>query len=372
MRASRHGVPLRFALVGAALLHLVLLPSVLHQAQDLYVSLFYGKMWSVHGANPHVAMPLDLANDPWLRFLPRWRDQPSVYGPLWTMLSGGVVRVTGGSLLGAFLLMKAIMVGATIGTCALMAQAARARGRNAGATVLLYAWNPVVLAAVGMGAHPDGLVALFLVGAVVAHDRARTLSAVALLTAAALVKPYAALALIVYLAAPWRRARPTTVRALGVGSAMTALAYAPFWEGARTFTGLARATRFATDSPATAIEAAIRWFTNVTVADALTRTLGAALLFATIVVVARRARAAADPWPGVGLVLAVYGLVSPWYLYWHHVGLLALAAVATTSATRAGAYAFSATAMLPVGGVSSVLRYAIPVGVYARSSRAQR
>ncbi|HWC32068.1 MAG TPA: hypothetical protein VG709_02970, partial [Actinomycetota bacterium] len=53
-RASRRGVSLRLAVGGTALLAALLLPAAATQSQDVYAYLFYGKIWSLHGANPYV------------------------------------------------------------------------------------------------------------------------------------------------------------------------------------------------------------------------------------------------------------------------------------------------------------------------------
>jgi ABC-type proline/glycine betaine transport system permease subunit len=74
-------------------------------------------------------------------------------------------------------------------------------------------------------------------------------------------------------------------------------------------------------------------------------------------------------------VFAAYLAVTPWFLPWHLVGLLALAAVAASAPLRAAAYAFSGTASLTasVGGtgwgraLQTGLRYGVPAAAWLRA-----
>src|SRR5918996_2336903 len=129
-------VPVRWALAGTAAIHLVVVPAALTQSQDLYAYLFYGKMWATHGANPYVDLPLRFAPDPWFAWM-RWPDQVSVYGPLWTILTGGVAGLSGGSLGCAFVLSKALVVLLGLATVLGVIPAAGDRGVPAGRALLI-------------------------------------------------------------------------------------------------------------------------------------------------------------------------------------------------------------------------------------------
>jgi hypothetical protein len=376
--ASRRGVSLGTALAGAAALHLVLLPAALSQSQDVYAYLFYGKMWAVHGANPVADLPLLFASDPWFPWL-RWPDQPSVYGPLWTMLTGGIVRVSGDSLMAALLLVKTAVVALTAAAVAGLVRAARTRGLDPGRAVLWFSWNPIVLVSLPLGGHADAAVAACWVWALLQDRRGRTLAASLILTAAALVKTYAGIALVVYLVALFRR-RERWVRDAVAATGLAVLAYLPFLAGGRTLSGLVRLADQVSASLGGGVELLLRTFVPEDVAAGVVLAIGVAVVVTVIAVCARQAGFAKDPWPAVSAAFLAYVAVTPWFLYWHQVGLLALAAVAASGPVRTAAYTFSGTSMLTAsfGGsawgrvVQTALRYGIPAGAYALTRRRDR
>ena len=373
--ASRRGLSLRTALTGAAVLHLVLLPAALTQSQDVYAYLFYGKMWAVHGANPVAELPLRFGSDPWFAWM-RWPDQPSVYGPLWTMLTGGIARLSGESLMGALLLVKAAVVGLTTVAVAGLVREAQARGIDPGRVVVLFAWNPVVLVSLPLGGHADAAVAACWGWAALQDRRGRTVTAALLLAAAALVKAYAAIALVVYLVALIRR-RAGWVRAGVAAAGLAVLSYLPFLAGERTLAGLVRAADEASASLGGGVEMLLRAFLPEDLAAGIVLVAGLAVIVTVITVSASREGFADDPWPAVSAAFLTYVAVTPWFLYWHQVGLLAVAAVAASGPVRAAAYAFSGTSMLtasfdgsPWGRtVQTALRYGVPAGAYLMTRR---
>src|SRR6266508_2718904 len=93
---------------GAVLLHALVLFAPLPQSQDFYQYLFYGRMQAVHGANPMVIHPSQFRTDPWYFWI-RWYSWPSVYGPVWTLISFGVVKAVGQTLAGAFVGLKLVI-----------------------------------------------------------------------------------------------------------------------------------------------------------------------------------------------------------------------------------------------------------------------
>jgi hypothetical protein len=371
--ASRAGLRTGWAVSGAAVLAGLLLPAALTQSQDVYAYLFYGKVWAVHGANPYTELPLRFASDPWFAYV-RWPDQTTVYGPVWTMLTGGIAWLSGGSILLAFGLAKGLA--GVLGAASLigLVVAARDRGHDPGRTVLLFAWNPLVLVSVALGGHADVAVAAAVLWAVVADRRRRPMVATFLLVLATLVKAYAALALAVYLFALLRRGRGLFFRAAAVVAASVALAYLPFWAGSETFSGLARIAGRSSASLAGGIEALLAVGASDEVARLVVRVAGAAIIGAVILHTARSQGLPTDPWPGSVLVLAAYVVVTPWFLAWHLVGPLALGLVAATTSVRRGLLAFSGTSMLTLGGtnpwgrgIQTVVRYGVPVAAGAGS-----
>ncbi|MGH2724396.1 MAG: hypothetical protein ACRDI0_09060 [Actinomycetota bacterium] len=242
-------------LAVAAVVYLLLVAAQAQQSQDVYQYLVYGKMTGA-GVNPYVVAPFRF-DDPWLAFS-RWDDTTTVYGPVWTLLTAGVTRLAGDSLLGGFLGVKVLTAVLAVGAAALLARALSVSPDRAGRAVVAFAYNPLVVFSVGLGAHADATVAAALAGAVLAERRGRVLGTTLLVTAAALVKAYAGLALVAWLIAVARRrgARAALVHG-GSAVALAVAAYAPFWAGASTLSGIGRVGRLASASLAGSVVRAL-------------------------------------------------------------------------------------------------------------------
>jgi hypothetical protein len=376
--ATRGGISLRVAAISGGALHVIVLLAPLTQSQDLYSYLFYGKMWAVHGANPYTALPIAFASDSWFPWV-QWADQASVYGPLWTFVSGGVARVAGDSLAVGYVAMKLVVLALGAASVIGMARASVARGEGPGRNVLLALWNPLVIVALPLGGHADVAVVAAILWAVVADRRGRPLPATLALTAAWLVKAYAAIVLLVYLLSLARRSSRTAVFATSVAAAVTGLAWLPFWEGLSTFSGLAEIAGRASASLGGQLQLLLEGPLGLELASTTVRIAGAAIVFAVIVILARRPGFAADPWPAAAAAFLAYVAVTPWFLYWHFVGPLALALIAGSPAISATGLTFSGTAMLTAsfGGtwwgrlLQTILRYGAPAAAGVRVATRQ-
>jgi Glycosyltransferase family 87 len=376
VRGAGSTVRVRWALAGTAILHVLVLPAALTQSQDLYAYLFYGKMWAVHGANPYVDLPLRFSADPWFPWM-RWPNQVSVYGPLWTLLTGGVAALSTGSLAWAFALSKALVGVLGVATVSGLIRAARHRGVPAGWALVMVAWNPLVIVSLPLGGHADVAVTAAWAWALVADRRGRTTVATLLLAAATLVKAYAGVVLVVYLLVLARR-RARVGRAAGAAVALAGLAYAPFWEGWRTFTGLAEIGSRASASLGGGVQLLLGTMIPETAAAWIVRAAGLAVIALVIARGASSDRFASDPWPAATAAFVAYLVVTPWFLYWHLVGALVLSVLAASQRLRAGVFAFSGTAMLTASFgstwwgrvVQTSLRYGIPAAAFIRARRA--
>jgi hypothetical protein len=365
---SRGGISFWPAALAGGALHMIVLLAPLTQSQDLYAYLFYGKMWAVHGANPYTVLPVAFASDAWFPWM-QWADQASVYGPLWTLVSGGVARLAGDSLAASYVLMKGVILALGVASIMGIARASELRGRSPGRDVLLGMWNPLVIVALPLGGHADVAVVAAALWALVADRRGRPLVATLLLTAAWLVKAYAVVVLIVYLLALARRRLPLALQAAALAAGSTALTWLPFWKGLQTLEGLVEVARRASASLAGQLQLLLTGPLGEDVAGTIVRIAGALVVTAVVLMLSRRDGFAEDPWPAATAAFVAYVAVTPWFLYWHLVGPLALAIVAGSPAIRAATLTFGGTAMLTasLGGSSwgrflqACLRYGPPV-----------
>ncbi|HEY2161751.1 MAG TPA: polyprenol phosphomannose-dependent alpha 1,6 mannosyltransferase MptB [Solirubrobacteraceae bacterium] len=169
----------------AAMYALVLLaPPLL--STDVFSYQFYGRMGSVYGANPYLAGPHALALDPLFPYIgAKWSYTPTVYGPLFTALSYVLAPL---SIAASALAYKAIAAFASVGTIALLWNAARLRGIDPIRAVALVGLNPLIVVYGVGGAHNDLLMMLFVVAGIYFLLAHRDRSAGAAMVTAAVVK----------------------------------------------------------------------------------------------------------------------------------------------------------------------------------------
>jgi hypothetical protein len=155
---------------------------------DIFSYVMYGHISAIYNLNPYIYPPNYFPGNPLLDWIhPIWHDQPSVYGPLWTVLgwvmarlvapldgvtqtmSDGQVLQTG--LMDQVFAYKLLMNGVQIVNLVLvwwllgrvMADKPRARL----AAFVVFAWNPLMLFDAAGNAHNDALMVTLLLLAVV-------------------------------------------------------------------------------------------------------------------------------------------------------------------------------------------------------------
>lgn len=195
--AWRGRITVRLALTLGIAFNLLMLAVPLLLSRDVYNYAMYGRILSVHHANPYVAVPADYPADPIFELSgEKWRTIPAVYGPAFIALSAGVTKVVG-SATGLILAFKLIAVAASIATMLVVARLTqKVWPKRAAFAVVMFGWNPVVLFHSVASGHNDLLVALTIAGAIALVFARRPLLAAAVLTLGALVKVTAALPLV--------------------------------------------------------------------------------------------------------------------------------------------------------------------------------
>jgi hypothetical protein len=153
---------------------------------DIFSYQMYGRMGALYGFNPYVAGPHALALDPLFGFVGgKWSYTPTVYGPLFTIVSYILAPL---SIAANALAYKSIAAISSLGTVALVWNAARLRQMNPVKAVALVGLNPLtVIYGVG-GGHNDLLMLLLLMSAVYLLLLNRERSSGAMLVVAAAAK----------------------------------------------------------------------------------------------------------------------------------------------------------------------------------------
>jgi hypothetical protein len=189
--AYADAVRVRWAVVAIVILTVMFTIAPPLFSRDVFNYIDYGRLGAIHHLNPYVHGPIAAHHDPIFPFV-RWRHTPSVYGPLFTLVSFAVAPL---GLAGALWTLKAITGAAALGCVALVWRCARRVGTSPVFAVLLLGLNPVFLVLAVAGAHNDVLALFVLMVALTFALGRRTALAGASLVGAIAVKATAGLAL---------------------------------------------------------------------------------------------------------------------------------------------------------------------------------
>jgi hypothetical protein len=220
--------------VGAALLFFLMaviaLPNV---NRDIYNYIVSGRVAAVYGANPYDLAPDRFPDDALYRYASaRYTGYAGDNKmPVWMLLNVALARLGGDNPVANLLLYRAMFLLFNIGNLALIARILRtAQPQRQLAGLVIYAWNPIVVA-YGQS-KVDTVMVFFLLLAVLALLQERRKLAFVVLGVSALVKlitlPLIAVYWLYMLRVRGARELATATALLG----LTVLAlYAPFWYG---------------------------------------------------------------------------------------------------------------------------------------------
>lgn len=171
----------------------------------------------LHGENPYAVAPdaTGLPVDPAVRAEVNHADMTAIYPPAMLGVHGVVQALLPGRTGFRFFSILAVLATGVLILSLLVQE------RKSPAYAAAWLWNPVVVLHLSGEAHHDAFMALPLVAALIAYRRGRPALAIVLASAAALLKPVAAPALLFLLLA-------TGVRRAWIPATLALLLYLPF------------------------------------------------------------------------------------------------------------------------------------------------
>jgi len=377
----RTGAP-RWAIlaIGAGCGLLLFIPPTIG-SHDIYSYLLYGKMLARDHVNPLVTSPAALGHDPWLRLV-LWKHTPSVYGPLWSYATAGVVAATGARLGPSLYIVKGLSVAGVAAAAILLPRLVRGDDRERDFVAAALVWNPLVLFSVAGEGHVDGALLGLIVAGLYCYRRERLPLAAAFLLSASLITIYCLVFVLFFVIDVIRKRDVRVWAATASLSAIAVGAYLPLWRGMRTLSALAAVgAHFTPTLPNVLRDLVEDGLESGGVRPSIANAAGlngarVASLVALAVAVAWLAWRRADrpiEWRWA-MAFGAYVLTAPWFLPWHAIPYVGLGLLAGAGGRRSAlgwsALALSATSLIGV----ALVRFGAPilafVSGYVRDRRA--
>jgi len=221
---------------------LFLMPGVF--TTDMFSYVIYGRIAGSYHGNPFIEFPALYDREQVVQWIPAiWLRAPSMYGPLWVDLSAALDRFVGSAPIAtqvlAYRAVANVAQAINVGLFTLIV--GRFGIRVALPSVLLFAWNPLLLFEFAGSGHNDVLMLTFVLLAVALCVRRWMPAAIVALALSAMVKYVTVLALPLFLVY-WARRQQGLARQvaalIGGGllfAAVIAALYAPWYVGPETF-----------------------------------------------------------------------------------------------------------------------------------------
>lgn len=161
-------------------------------ALDVVLYVVRARLWTLYGASPMIALPMNYAYDPFITLAGEYAKQPSPYGPLWELVAQipmqmGITGIASGVIAMKFIsLLSYLGTGILIGWHAL--QDSSKYNVSSATSLAFFALNPLVLMQVIGNGHNDMLMLYLITLGLVLWQRGEWAWATLALTLATLIK----------------------------------------------------------------------------------------------------------------------------------------------------------------------------------------
>jgi alpha-1,6-mannosyltransferase len=319
-----------WALTIPIALNLVLVPWLPQLSQDAFSYLAHGYLGVFPGNNPLIQAPEDALDTPFGPELSAfgWRSFRAItpYGIFWTRVEMAVATVCGGNVFAGIVLLKLVVVAASLGTGRLIwLILGRIHPCLQLQGTLAYLWNPLILSEFAGEGHNDAVMIFFCVAALMACSARKPVLSIVAQAMGVLSKYLCLMFLPAQLIFLWRTRRSVTrwVVELAIGIAISSgilvVLYAPLWVGLHSFDGVLHRVGATNERTFYGVAHAMISHTPLaSVAGALTTALVIVPLIAIVLWGSLRVRDAADlarvcAWSSLGFVLLTSPDYWPWY-----------------------------------------------------------
>ncbi len=225
-------------------LTLIILPPA--ASGDIYNYVMHSRILSVYQQNPYLTYPANFSQDSVYHQIGEdWQKMPSTYGPFWFYLAYFPSLIAKNSIALAIFLFKFLGFLFYLGGIFLVYKILNIlKIASKEFTLLLYAWNPLIIFEAVNNAHNDIMVGFLLILAAYFFLKNQNFLSFLSLLASFLIKYITVILMPVIFWESWNRLKSFSLKikylmriilstALFVG-----LAYLPFWRGLKTFQGV--------------------------------------------------------------------------------------------------------------------------------------
>jgi alpha-1,6-mannosyltransferase len=310
--------------------NLLLMPWAPSMSQDMLSYMAHGFLGVVPGGNPFTQAATaarQTAIGPALAAA-GWHTDAGItpYGVVWTQIEVTIMRICGVNIGAALVLLKTVVVAASLGTAYLIwfflghvRPAAQLTG------TLAYLWNPLIIVEFAGEGHNDAVMVFFVVAALAACAPRRPVVSMVSQSLAVLSKYVPILFAPAQLHYLWRARRRISgfglemLAAAAATAVIAALLYAPLWAGAHTFDGLLqRGLPISSASPLGAINWIVRRSPLAAAASPITLGLvilpvGVFVAWTSLRVTDAASLARTFAWTSLAFVLVASPDFWPWY-----------------------------------------------------------
>lgn len=207
---------------------------------DIFANAYFGELVSRLHANPYTQESVPIPESAFLSLTFSETGYQTTYGPLWITLTALLTKIGESVPLTTFLIRLVLFVAFLL--IIILLDRYVIVGRQNRWLLTLIAWNPFVLFEVVNNGHNDIVLALGVLGSIVAYRQNRDWAVLPFLTVAGLIKyvgfvliPLALLSVSLRHTSSIRKRWMSIAAGLGFSLLLAYLAFSPYWAGLQTF-----------------------------------------------------------------------------------------------------------------------------------------
>ncbi len=220
---------------------LIILPPA--ASGDVYNYVMYSRILTIYQANPYLTYPANFSQDSvYYQIGEDWQKMPTPYGPFWFYLTYLPSLISKNSIALAIFLFKFLGFLFYLGSIFFVYKILIIlKITPKEFTLLLYAWNPLILFEAVNNAHNDMMMGFFIILAIYFSLKRKKIFSFLSLLISVLIKYFTVILLPVVFWESWKKTKNHFLKMKYLTGillsiiTLVGLSYLPFWQGLKTF-----------------------------------------------------------------------------------------------------------------------------------------